>query len=194
MPDYKKGQIYRLWSPHTDKFYIGSTCSPLAKRLWQHRCNCNKYLNGNTHYLSSFELFKLGIDDVKIELMELCSCNSKAELERREGQLIREHKVNLVNFVIPSRTKKEYYNENKDILIEKKKIYYNENKKMYSEKAKEKYIDNKDKILEYNNKYNHEHRDEIKKKRQQYYDNNKKKINEQQRKYRAAKKDLLATE
>ena len=118
MPDYKKGQIYRLWSPHTDKFYIGSTCSPIAKRLYEHRNDYNRFLKG-CQYKTSIELFKLGFDDVKIELIENYPCNSKTELERREGQLIREHKVNLVNFLIPTRTKKEHYDDNRDELCKK---------------------------------------------------------------------------
>jgi hypothetical protein len=162
MPDYKNGQIYRLWSPHTDKFYIGSTCNMLAKRLWLHKNDYSGYLNETRCYVSSFELFKLGIDDVKIELMELYPCNSKAELCRREGILQREHKDTIVNFMIAGRTAKEWNEDNKQIMKEKRKIY-----------DKQKLEANPDLIHEKQNEYRRKNAD---------------KINERQRKRYAAKK------
>lgn len=138
MPDYQKGQIYRLWSVHTDLFYIGSTCSPLSKRLHEHKKNYNQYLNQKYHFTSSFELFKFG--NVKIELIENCSCNSKAELERREGQLIREYKDNIVNLRIPGLIVKDYhkdynknyYEQNKDKISKKNREYYSNKKALLS--------------------------------------------------------------
>ena len=158
MPDYKNGQIYRLWSPHTDKFYIGSTCNMLAKRLYGHRTHYNQYLNGTRRFVSSSELFKLGIDDVKIELMELCPCNSKAELDKREGELIRMHKNNIVNHRISGRTKPEYYQDNRNQILEKKIEYHQVNRDEILEKMKIR-----------NTKYRNENRDEINKKAREYY-------------------------
>lgn len=139
MPDYQKGQIYRLWSEHTNKFYIGSTCSPLAKRLWEHRNDYNLFIKEKQHYMTSYELFKLG--DVKIELLEDFPCNNKKELNRREGQLIRLHKDNLVNKNIAGRTHKEAYQErysaNRDEILEKRKEYYDNNREKMVQKAKD---------------------------------------------------------
>ncbi len=162
MPDYQKGQIYRLWSPHTDLFYIGSTCSPLSKRLHEHKKSYNHYLNEKFHFMSSFELFKFG--DVKIELIENYQCNSKAELERREGHLIREHKNNIVNFSIAGRTQKEYH------------------------------IDNKNQILEYKKEYCEQNKIEIRKQKKEYYEQNKDKLKKKAKEYYANKKALLSTE
>lgn len=117
MPDYKKAQIYRLWSIHTDKFYIGSTCSPLAKRFYGHKAD---YIRGKG--CTSVELFKLG--EVKIELIECFPCDSKAELERREGELMRQHKANLVNQVIAGRTLAEYQEDNHKLIKERNRAYY----------------------------------------------------------------------
>ena len=123
MPDYKQGQIYRLWSPHTDKFYIGSTCNMLAKRFYEHHNGYKKYVNSETNYTTSYELFELGIDDVKIELMELYPCNSRSELNRREGELIRQHKDNIVNRGIAGRTRQEYEKDNKEKIHNQFKKY-----------------------------------------------------------------------
>jgi len=82
MERYKNGKIYTLRSNQTDKFYIGSTCLPLYKRLYKHRNNYNEYLKNNKHYLTSFEIIKL--KDCYIELLEDFPCNNKNELEKRE--------------------------------------------------------------------------------------------------------------
>ena len=177
MPDYKQGQIYRLWSPHTDKFYIGSTCNMLAKRLCGHKTNYNQYLNGTHNFVSSNELFKLGFDDVKIELIELCPCNSKAELDKREGELIRIHKDNIVNHYISGRTKPEYYQDNRDEILEKKIEYHRVNRDEILEKMKIR-----------NTKYRNENRNEFNTKNREYYAKNKNEINKKRREYRATKK------
>lgn len=168
MPDYKKGQIYRLWSSHTDKFYIGSTCSPLAKRLYGHKADYKSYLNEKHNYITSFELFKLGIDDVKIELIEDFICQNKKELDKREGELIRLHKNNIVNHSIAGRTQKEWRDFNKDKMTEYNKIYRFENKDKISEYKKQ-----------YSKIYELENKDKISKRKKQYY---------------ASKKALLAAE
>jgi hypothetical protein len=118
---YNKGKIYTIRSHKTDKFYIGSTCLPLYKRLYAHRDNQRKYINGKTNYTSSFKI--LEYDDHYIELLENYSCNSKNELTMREGQLIREHKINLVNIVIPCRTEKEYYIDNREKKLSQAQTY-----------------------------------------------------------------------
>ena len=82
MAQYKNGKIYILRTQHTDKCYIGSTYRELNERLAIHKCN----FNTNKIYYSAFELFKLGIDDVKIELIENYPCDNKTQLCKREGE------------------------------------------------------------------------------------------------------------
>ena len=83
MPDYKNGKIYQIWSPNTDKVYIGSTTQPLHKRFYEHKSKVTK----PDHYRASCEVIKAG--DAKIELIEEYPCENKMELERREGQISR---------------------------------------------------------------------------------------------------------
>jgi hypothetical protein len=170
MPDYKQGQIYRLWSPHTDKFYIGSTCNMLAKRLWDHRSKYNQYLKGISHFRSSFKLFELGFDDVKIELIELCPCNSKAELERREGELIRIHKDNIVNHFVAGRIIDLYKVECKEKLIESTKKSKEKHKEIYNKKNLERYHANKESIKIEKKKWRDANQEEINKKQREYYE------------------------
>ena len=104
---YKRGKIYAIRSPHTEKYYIGSTTSPyLSKRLSGHRMKYKLFMRNESHYMTSFELFKLG--DEYIELIENCSCDNVNELCKREGELIRQYKDNIFNKFIPDRTQKEY--------------------------------------------------------------------------------------
>ncbi|UCG02754.1 MAG: GIY-YIG nuclease family protein [Candidatus Heimdallarchaeota archaeon] len=154
MVNYKNAKIYTIRSNHTDKIYVGSTCSELRKRLNGHKGKYSMYLNGTmTKYMSSFEIIKYG--DCYIELHEKYPCNDKTELNKREGELIRE--LDCVNKRIEGRTAKEYYIDN----IEKYKVYREKNKEKISRNAKE---------------YREKHNDELKIYDKKRYQINKEKI------------------
>ena len=140
---YQRGQIYCIRSPHTEMVYYGSTIQPLYKRFHSH----NKDMKRGV-YCSSQEILKLG--DSYIEWIEDFPCNSRKELNRREGQIQRENKQHCVNLCIAGRTqkecKKEYYEANKEVLSEKQKIYYEANKEAVLEYKKEYYEANRDVI------------------------------------------------
>ena len=103
MPNYQNGKIYAIRSFQTEKKYIGSTTQLLCQRLREHK-NCKKTTSQQI----------LQYDDYYIELIENYACNSKEELQKREGELIRENKELCVNIVIPQRTNKEYVADNKE--------------------------------------------------------------------------------
>jgi hypothetical protein len=84
MPNYLNGKIYALRSHQTDDVYIGSTTYPLCTHLSE----LKKWKNGTNNYLTSFKLSEY--DDCYIELVEYFPCDTKQELKRREGQIIRE--------------------------------------------------------------------------------------------------------
>ena len=104
MPDYKLGKIYQIWSPNTDKVYIGSTVQPLHKRFHDHKTK----LTGKM-YTTAREVLKCG--EAKIELIEDYPCEKKSELNRREGQVMRGYD-NRVNRCIAGRTPAEWYADN----------------------------------------------------------------------------------
>ncbi len=54
--------------------------------------------------------------------------NSKIELEKREGEVIRENLNNAINMRVAGRTQKKYYKDSRDQLQTKQEIY-NENNK-----------------------------------------------------------------
>ena len=78
MTKYENGKIYTIRSYQTDKYYIGSTCSPLSKRLYQHRTDYRQYQKHEHRYVTSCEIIKY--DDHYIELLEKFPCSSKNEL------------------------------------------------------------------------------------------------------------------
>ena len=160
---YENGLIYTIRSHQTTDIYIGSTTQPLYKRIHQHKRNFKCWKNGKYNYVTSFELMKY--DDVYIELLELCPCENKMELHKREGELIREK--DCVNMIVEGRTKQEWNDDNKDkIKIQKKEYYQN----------------NKDKRKEYDKEYREANKDKTKEYDKKYYEANKDKINEQRNK------------
>jgi len=97
---YSNSKIYKICSNLSDKYYIGSTFKRIEQRLKEHITSYKAYLtNNDKSYLSSYKI--LQHSDYYIELLELYPCNTKAELHRREGDLIRQFKSDLVNICIP---------------------------------------------------------------------------------------------
>jgi len=182
---YQNGKIYKLWCMETDLIYIGSTCNHLYKRLSEHK--------KKTNTCNSKKLFELS-NNVKIELIEEYACNNKMELNRKEGEHIRLNKEKCINKIIAGRTKKEYYEKNKDEIILKNKEYYEKNKEKYKEYNKEYQLNNKDKLKKYyqnNNKdkeYYEKNKDKIKLRKKEYYEKNKEMILQKLREKRNNKK------
>jgi len=210
MPDYSKGKIYSLRSYETDDIYIGSTTQSLAMRKGAHKADYKKYLNGKNNFVTSFNIIKY--DDCYIELIEEYSCENKQQLERKEGEYIRNR--DCVNKNIAGRSNKEYREDNKDKKAEyqteyyqknKNKIaeYYQKNKEKITEKIAEYYQKNKENISEYQAEYyqknkekaaekNAEYRQKNKNKIAEYYQKNKEKAAEKNAEYRQKNKNKIA--
>ena len=109
--DYSLGKIYKLVSNYTDDIYIGSTCQRLlSSRPTEHNKLQTRLIKGTIkHNLSSIDITQYG--DCKIILIEHYPCESKYELEARERHHIENTKC--VNKKIPTRSRQEYYEENK---------------------------------------------------------------------------------
>ena len=132
--DYSNGRIYFIEPicEHEDnEYYYGSTIQKLCKRMDKHRRDFKSWKNGKRRKIMCFDLLeKYGIENCKIYLVELYPCESREELESREGYYIRNN--DCVNKYIPGRTRKEYRIDNKD----KFKEYYINNKDEINTKRK----------------------------------------------------------
>ena len=164
MVNYSNGKIYKI-EPIVEHeegdIYIGSTTKLyLSQRMDSHRSCYKQWKKGVQKYTTSHLLFeKYGIENCNILLIESVNANSKDELHARENHYIKSLKC--VNKNIPSRTNKEYRNDNKERL----KIKTQE------------YRDN--------------HKERIKIKIQEYRDNHKEEIKIRDKKYREANLDKI---
>ena len=194
MPDYQLSKIYKLYSNEGPEVYIGPTTQPLCKRKVEHKSS-KKY--------SSKILFEK-YENVIIELLEYWPCNTREELNKKEGEYIRI--TDCINKNIAGRTDKEYYEDNSDKFKEYNKKYEKENadnikqrKKEYQEQNKDiikekksKYREqNKDIIKEQNKKYREENADKIKEREKKYRENNRDKIKEKNKKYNENNRDII---
>lgn len=197
MVNYNKGKIYKIEPLNGEEgdIYIGSTTKEyLSQRMDTHRSNYKRFLNDKTtNVTTSHKIFnKYGIENCKIVLLELVNVNSNDELLARETHYIKLLKC--VNKNIPLRTPKEYYEDNKDKIIncEKNKM------KEYNEAIKDKIKEYQDKLKEsYETKkikrkaYYEDNKDIIKQKAKEHYEDNKDKINKKRRAQRQLKKHQL---
>jgi hypothetical protein len=169
MPNYKNTVIYKI--KHNEDYddiniYIGSTTN-FRVRKNQHKTNCNNENNKNYnipiyHYIRA----NSGWDNFVMVPIEEYPCNSKNEKEIKERYYIDLLKPKL-NKYIPTRTNKEWRENNKEKKKEIDKIYRENNKEKIRENKKIYYENNKEKF-----------REKGKERAKKYYENNKEKINE----------------
>jgi group I intron endonuclease len=153
MPDYSKGKIYRLICNITGDQYIGSTTQSLAKRLGSHVANAK---NENHTQFTSKSIIDRG--NFSIVLIEDCPCENKSQLERRERYFI--ESMECVNKIIPTRTKSEYYEDNRDRMLVKYHKYYENNRDRMLVKQHQYYEDNRDRMLVKQHQYDQSHKEQ----------------------------------
>jgi hypothetical protein len=190
MPDYQHGKIYtiRCRSDNT-LIYVGSTTMTLSKRMVEHR-----YASVSNNTRKIYQVVNGNWDDWYIELYEVYSCENKEQLNKREGEIIRE--IGTLNSAIAGRTphewRKEYWSENKEVLSARGKEYHQKHREERLEVSRQYNINNNEKRKEYKKKYREEHKEEISAKRITYYhevqSKNKEYLNMKAREYYIRKK------
>ena len=151
MNKYNDSKIYKIVDNTSDKVYIGSTCQKyISQRLQGHVKNYKRFVNGQHHFVSSYEILKNGNYD--IILLENVNCETIEQLKARERYFI-ETTQNCVNKQIPNRTNKEYHNDNKEKYKQQSKEYYESNKDMILQRVKTYKENNKEKCLETHKSY-----------------------------------------
>ena len=139
---YANGKIYMIIAPNLNLRYIGSTVNALKSRFHGHKSKFTR--RGKTDYISSFQV--LEDKDAYIELIENYPCNNKEELENREGFLIRQ--MDCVNINIAGRSSKQYYQDNRDAILQTRKNHYIDNRDRILVYKKDFYKTNSERILE----------------------------------------------
>ena len=115
MPDYTNAKIYTIRC-RTDKnlIYVGSTTQTLSQRWTDHIKNCN-YNNGKAYNRPIYKSMReVGQDQFYIDLFEDYPCERKEQLNKKEGEIIRE--MGTLNKNIAGRTRQQHYQDNCDKL------------------------------------------------------------------------------
>jgi hypothetical protein len=102
--------IYTIRSPNTDKYYIGSTIHSMSKRFSQHKTS---FASGRNSTESSCRIFACG--NPYYELLENFPCNARAELQKRENELIRLNIDQVVNQMGTGHRRKIYHIRDKEL-------------------------------------------------------------------------------
>jgi hypothetical protein len=161
MVNYQNGKIYTIRNRNDSTLiYVGSTTTSLCLRMAEHRKMSLKYCE-NMFY-SKIEDWK----DWYIELYEIYPCNSREELFKREGEIIRE--IGTLNSRIAGRTHKEWRDDNVDKVRDKNKQYYEQNKDVCSINNRKYRENNQDKIREYMKEYKEKNKDKLKEYKREY--------------------------
>jgi hypothetical protein len=158
MVNYSNGKIYKIEPvvEHDEgEIYIGCTTKKyLSQRMDSHRTNYKDFKEGKrTMKCTVCSLFdKYGLDNCEIILLESVNAQTKDELVAREKFYIKSYKC--INKMVPGRSRKEYkidtnyYEVNKDRILNVCKEYREKNKEEIKIKKKEYRKNNKEAIAE----------------------------------------------
>tara|TARA_B100001093_G_scaffold387472_1_gene373469 strand:- start:152 stop:1006 length:855 start_codon:yes stop_codon:yes gene_type:complete len=188
MPNYQNGKIYKIYCNLTGDTYYGSTVQSLAKRVAQHRETYHKWKKGDFAYIKSFDIIDRG--EYVYSLVEEYPCENKEQLYARERYCIENNEC--INKHIPGRTGKEWYEDNKEKVLEKAKEYREQNKEHILEKEQEYREQYRERIRKNDKKYREQNKEKLAVKYKEYSEKNKEKIAERQKKYREQNRQKLA--
>jgi len=141
MKDYSKTIIYKIVCNITGEVYYGHTTLTLEKRLFYHKKPSNP--------CRSKQIIERG--NYRIDLLEHYPCANVKEAHAREGWWIENNPH--VNKQIPGRTKKEYYEANRDHTLAKQKAYNEANRDRVLAQQKEYKAQNAERISQQRKEY-----------------------------------------
>lgn len=137
MVNYGKSCIYKLCckDPEVKEIYVGSTTN-FSRRKAQHKVSCNNQ-NSLKYDYNVYQFIRETGNFENWDMVELekCSVKDKKELHTRERYFLESLNAQL-NKNIPTRTRLEYCETNKEWIAEKKKTYHEANKEQIAEKYK----------------------------------------------------------
>lgn len=205
MTDYYYSIIYTIKCIDDESLvYVGSTTRKMGERWLQHKKDsmdekCKSY---NSKFYKAMR--EKGIDNWKVELYERFPCESRAELSKREGEIIKE--IGTLNTALPGCTPEEKRERQRQRVKEYNKLHSEENKV----KSREYHAANKDIINEkrrmnrkpltvekqearkaYCKEYHLKNAVEEREKYKKFYEENRYRINERRRERRRMKKEAM---
>jgi hypothetical protein len=184
------GVVYKLKSknPNITEFYIGSSCD-MKQRIATHKNNCNNSIIP-AYNLKVYEFIRNNgnFDNFVFEILLEIEVKSKKQLKNRyEAKYIIDFKPEL-NMKIPTIYddetveydeefyKPSYYEQHKEIILEKGNQYYKDHKEDLLKKKKIYNENNKEKIKQRDKKYYEKHKEVKAKKNKEYREKHKEEI------------------
>ena len=195
--DYSKTVIYKLCclDHKINEIYIGHTTN-FTKRKNQHKIN-TKDTKINSH-VYQFIREHGGWDNWKMIQIDETSCKSKREAEAVEHHWIEQLGASLNSQMPhamckeqPEIYKHEWYEENKDFILEKAKKNYQENKEEILEKQKVYKENNEEKIKEYQKEYKEKNQELLFIKTKIYRETHKEELAEKNKLWRESHKEEI---
>jgi len=172
--NYKNSVIYKLCCKDVSitDCYVGSSTS-FNKRKSQHKCACNNEQN-KRHHLNVYQFIidNGGWQNWDMIVVEDFPCESKNELHTRERYWLETLHATL-NRSVPTRSKKEWREDNAERCKEKSKKYYEDN----AGKFKEWCENNVERCKENKRKYYENNAEKLKEDATIYYEKNREEIN-----------------
>ena len=160
--DYSKTHFYKIVCNDLNikDCYVGHTTN-FVKRRWQHKSDC-KNTNGKKY---DYKIYQFLRDNGNWEnwnmiLIDTLSCENSFDALRKEREFVEKYNANL-NIQLPSRTKKERYEKNKECIKARSHQFYANNKEHCKERSKN---------------YNDTHKEHVLQKCKEYRENNKEQI------------------
>ena len=160
--NYNNTYFYKLCckDPAITDIYIGHTIDFITRKI-NHKYHCcnEKAKDYNT---SKYQFLRDhgGWDNWDMELIETLKCDNALHAKKIERGHIEQLQASL-NIIIPTRTREEHYQDNRDKLIDYGSLYYEKNT---------------DKIKMYQKQYHELNKDKIKEQRIQFYQDNRGKL------------------
>ena len=163
MPLYENSVIYKLVHKNdqdNENIYVGSTTNFRGRKV-KHR---EKYYDKNAkeynYNVYQFIRENGGWDKWEMIAVETYPCESKRQLEIRERFHIETLKSKL-NQIIPTRTQKEYREENKELIKERKKKEYENNKEHIKARSLKNYYAKHEENKERKKQYSQDNREKL---------------------------------
>ena len=146
--DYSTTCFYKIGCNdlNTTQCYVGHT-TDIRKRKTKHKTVCHNE-KSNNHNLTVYKFIREngGWNNWTMLLIEQRACDNALDACRRERELIEELQSEL-NDVMPSRSKKEWVEDNKDKVKVYKHDYHQANIEVIHERKHEYYLEHKEYIL-----------------------------------------------
>ena len=142
--NYRDLYFYKIFCKdlNVTECYVGHTTN-FTKRKNGHKTRCANPRD-KAYDLPVYQYIRDngGWENWDMILIEQCACEGSLDARKKERVYLEQLKASL-NAQIPSRSCKEYSQDNKDRISEHKKKYYEDNREKIIQRAKEYYSKNK---------------------------------------------------